>query len=149
MSAFLVTRAHMDRVVTALIDSDLCPFARTFANTLRRQLDADDIGRKLFALNGRAVRTRYAHHADMQQEGIAEAADYRWRPMFQPQAPRLDRLCTYAKALDCLAYQCSEDATIDDPLLAELRQFQTSLAFAIVTELPQYEAVPWGFDEAA
>lgn len=155
MSAFIVSQTHMHRVVTALIDSDLCPFyGSTFADELRdRPSSADRIGRKLFALNARAVRSRYSTRAEGYFDMVEAdqlAAAYRWSPAFPPTStPRLTRLCMYAKALDCLAYQCAEDGTTDDPLTQELRRYGVALAGQIVGELPQYRALPWGEEDSA
>lgn len=50
----------------------------------------------------------------------------------------------FAKLLDCLIYQCSEDATIGDPLLLALIDFSRIYKSFLVTNHDEYASAPWG-----
>jgi hypothetical protein len=47
------------------------------------------------------------------------------------------------KAMQCLVYQCSEDASVGDPHLGELVTSTHRLAARIVSMLPAYNKAPW------
>lgn len=147
MSAFIITRRAMDVVVTALQDTSHAASQRVFAGEVidHDSKVLDRIGRKLWDLNVRAVNGRYPD-LDQTSEGRELANTYRWNGTYWPTATRQQLRCRYLKALRYLAYQCSEDATINDPLLAELNQAIHDLAMQIVSDLPEYAAVPWDFD---
>ncbi len=146
MSAFIVTRRTMDVVVTALQDGQLGSGRRVFAGVVidHDSRALDEIGRKLFDLNARAVAVPYHEETN---EGHDLAKTYRWSGTYWPTSTRQQTRCRYIKALRCLHYQCSEDATYDDPIMAELTEVINDLALAIVDDLPDYAAAPWDFDE--
>lgn len=51
---------------------------------------------------------------------------------------------TFCKLLDCLIYQCSEDATRCDPLLLALIDFSRVYKSFLVVNTEEYAAAPWG-----
>lgn len=148
MSAFVVTRRTMDVVVTALQDSKHAAGQRVFAGeAINHDSNClDRIGRKLWDLNVRAVNGRYPD-LDQTSEGTELAKIYLWNGTYWPSATRRQVSCRYLKALRCLRYQCSEDATMNDPIMAELSEAINDLAIAIVSDLPDYAAAPWDFEE--
>lgn len=50
----------------------------------------------------------------------------------------------YMKLLECLIYQCAEDATYRDPLYLALKDFRNNLCFFLVHNNPHYTAASWG-----
>jgi hypothetical protein len=48
------------------------------------------------------------------------------------------------KNLGCLLYQCAEGNVPDTDLYKALRKLEGVLAKAIVIQMPEYEALPWG-----
>jgi len=121
VSAFIVTNRTMDHVIAAITSN---------ANYMpNRREDPDTIGTALFDLNARAVAGRYRDDTT----APAYAFDY----------PTDTTPIQQFKAVQCLSYQCSEDATIDDPLLAMLNDLKAALAGHIIAELPAYNAAKW------
>ena len=50
----------------------------------------------------------------------------------------------FCKLLDCLIYQITEDATINDPLRLALVDFSVSYKSFLVRNTAEYAATPWG-----
>ena len=50
----------------------------------------------------------------------------------------------FCKLLDCLIYQITEDATINDPLRLALVDFSVSYKSFLVSNTAEYAAAPWG-----
>ncbi|QRM32946.1 hypothetical protein [Microvirga sp. VF16] len=140
MSAFVVSAAHIDTIVSAAIDLELFA-ARTDHGTLERVCHETAIafGKMLLAENVRSVVHRY------RLTGSAEASDYtelvetyefRYRPCI--------RAGVAAKALDCFDYQSCETDTYETSLAYA---FTCRMAKALNKHLNGYEAAPWGIDD--
>lgn len=148
MSAFVVGPETMDQVVRLILKGGL---ARTFAGCFidsGEAKTADEIGRKLFAVNVEAVCQRYPDcRVDPSNmpgiEGAHELpANYRFSGNFKPLS-RADRIRAH-KALKCLIYQCSEGDVTETPGYAEMERLAADNAEAIVNELPEYKSAEWG-----
>lgn len=50
----------------------------------------------------------------------------------------------FCKMLDCLIYQCNEDATRNDPLLLALIDFSRIYKSFLVVNTEEYSSAPWG-----
>ena len=50
----------------------------------------------------------------------------------------------FCKLLDCLIYQITEDATVNDPLRLALVDFSVSYKSFLVSNTAEYAAAPWG-----
>lgn len=50
----------------------------------------------------------------------------------------------FCKMLDCLIYQCSEDATRNDPLLLALIDLSRIYKSFLVVNTDEYSSAPWG-----
>lgn len=50
----------------------------------------------------------------------------------------------FCKLLDCLIYQITEDATVNDPLRLALVDFSVSYKSFLVSNTDAYAAAPWG-----
>ncbi len=146
MSAMLVSYETTDRAMSAVALAT--PFVSGVA--LRDQFGcvcpegATKIGRLALALNDRAVVSRYqervpvATHASCDYVFEARAI-HTIRPAWPPHNERV----ALFKSLSFFIYQCDEDGTQDDPLLAELRKAQSAFACELVAELPAYAVAPW------
>jgi len=139
MSAFVVSRECMDRAVAGLVSLQVRKFASVDVHDAAdRQLVMTDVGCRLFAMNVRAVNGRYPNHPQQ------SAPDYTYQgPAYATEHVPSDLLVLRYKAMQCLVYQCSEDATAGDPLLGELVASTHRLAARIVSMLPAYNKAPW------
>lgn len=128
MSAFVVNKATMDRVVSDWCSDQYHPGSRFDAKQL------DDVGRKLFRLNCAAVNARYRDEPGMDplcRTYKFSRYDCPWTAM--------QRL----KAMKCLLYQCSEGKVPETPLYKELEARIASRMDEIISELPEYKAAGW------
>lgn len=110
---------------------------------------AEDIYRKLYALNIRAYNGRYADHEEPEDEE-APSIDVSKYIVHHPPEYREHgfdaRPWHYqlAKLLDFWLYQTAEDATVNDPLRLAMKEFRDGLYQFIVLNSPEYFNVPWG-----
>lgn len=110
--------------------------------------DTKDIYTQLYKLNARAYSGRYPY----------DPAD-ETPPDFPAVSPLLQRVewdgkthCfkitpdhfKYLKLLECLIYQCAEDATDRDPLYLALKEYQKNWCNFLVHNNPDYSRAPWG-----
>jgi hypothetical protein len=140
MSAFVVSTAHIDTIVSAAIDLELFA-AHTDHGTLERVCPetASAFGKMLLAENVRSVVHRY------HLTGSAEAFDYAelvetYEFRYYPCVPA----GAAAKALDCFDYQSCET---DDYEKSLAYAFTCRMAKALNKHLAGYEAAPWGIDD--
>ena len=90
------------------------------------------IGRKLFLMNRRALRSRYGCGGDIR---LAEFVFERW-----VDATPVEQF----KAMSCLLYQCHEGKVHESRLYDELNHAAGQLAQRIVQDLPEYDKASWG-----
>ena len=110
---------------------------------------AEEIYRRLYAVNVRAYNGRYAGHEEPEDE---EAPDIDIGRYIVHRGPEYRehgfavQLWHYqlAKLLDFWLYQTLEDATHDDPLRLAMKDFRDILYSFIVANSPQYVEVRWG-----
>lgn len=110
---------------------------------------AEQIYKKLYAVNIRAYNGHYASHEGPTDE---EAPDIDVSKYSVHQPPEYREhgfaVCPWhyqlAKLLDFWLYQTAEDATYKDPLRLAMREFRDNLYSFIVTNSPQYVDVRWG-----
>ncbi len=140
MSAFVVSTAHIDTIVSAAIDLELFA-ARTDHGTLERVCPetASAFGKMLLAENVRSVVHRY-HLTDSAEAcdyaELVETYEFRYRPCVPAGAA--------AKALDCFEYQSCET---DDYEKSLAYAFTCRMAKALNKHLNGYEAALWGIDD--
>ena len=139
MSAFMVNTNVMAKVVTAILlnldtfDGESTCRVKLLAAPTDEQKDAGSkIGRKLFLMNRRALRSRYGCGGDIR---LAEFVFERWAD-----ATPVEQF----KAIHCVLYQCCEGKVSDSRLYDELNHAAGELAQRIVQDLPEYEKAPWG-----
>ena len=140
MSAFVVSTAHIDTIVSAAIDLELFA-ARTDHGTLERVCPetASAFGKMLLAENVRSVVHRYhlTHSAEAcDYAELVETYAFKYRSCVQAG--------TAAKALDCFDYQSCET---DDYEKSLAYAFTCRMAKALNKHLAGYEAAPWGIDD--
>jgi xylose isomerase len=122
LSAWIVSKKHIDYVVTAAIAAELIPGSM-----------ADTTGRVLWGENVRSVAYRYSNHDHTAE--AAEVAEYTWA-----ETPVLTG-GALAKTLGCLNYQSCErpdwETTEASKLIERLRP---------AGDPPYDDDVPWGWD---
>lgn len=109
---------------------------------------AEEIYKKLYAVNVRAYNGRYEGHAE---PGGEEAPTIDMSKYILHHPPEYCKnsfaVCLWhyqlAKLLDCWLYQTSEDATRADPLRLAMGEFRDSLYSFIVMHSPQYCDLSW------
>jgi hypothetical protein len=139
MSAFIVNTNVMAKVVTAILlnldafdGEGKCRVALLGSPTDAQKEAGTKIGRKLFLLNGRALRARYGCGEHLR---LPEFVLERWAD-----ATPIEQF----KAMRCLLYQCCEGKVPNTPLYDELNRVAGELARRIVQDLPEYEKASWG-----
>lgn len=147
MSAMLVSPRQVDRAVSALALAVPIVAGVILRDEFGRvePQKAALLGRMICELNGRSVMSRYQGRVPV-PEGFGSDYVFQGRAIYTNQAARpshVERVALF-KALHFFIYQCEEDETMNDPLLAELREAFSTLARELVAELPTYLAAPWG-----
>ena len=137
MSAFLVSHATVDVILTQLELRDGEQLARLFAPFTAPEdpRDAlDNLGRQILALNLEALRARYGGN---EEDDAATAAAYSFKP--RPETPGY-----VVKQIDCLTYQCAEGDVPERPLYGALEAMRRALVDRVLADIPAYVAAPWG-----
>ena len=137
MSAFLVSHATVDVILTTLNLRDGETLARLFAPFTAPEdpRDAlDELGRQILALNLAALRARYGGN---EEDDAETAAGYSFTP--RPESPGY-----VVKQLDCLTYQLAEGDVPSRPLYGALEAMRRALVDRVLNDLPAYVAAPWG-----
>ena len=137
MSAFMVSSHLMQKVVTAVLqNTDEFATLQTFRGRLvndpptdAQRRAADDIGKRLFAMNAAAIKARY---------GILPP-----RPVFKFAGWADSTPIEQFKAMRCLLYQACEGSVPNGRLYRELNRVAGELAQRIVQASPEYEKAPW------
>lgn len=140
MSAFMVNSKTMDCAVAAILEhcDDFAGIATgrvecAFRELIARTQLGTAIGRKLFALNRRALRERYG-----------AAARVAPRYTFTPPGREISGAQRY-KCAACLQYQCAEGKVAESRLYRELDKALGRIAIDLVEASRDYERAEWGF----
>ena len=110
---------------------------------------AEDIYRRLYAVNVRSYNGRYSSHEEPADEE-APTIDGSKYIVHHPPEYREHGFAVrpwhfqLAKLLDCWLYQTAEDATYKDPLRLAMAEFRDNLYSFIVLNSPEYTAGRWG-----
>lgn len=151
MSAFVVSTSCINRVVAVICGrGEYGPIVRQFdgIDTQSRGA-ATEIGRRLLSLNIEAVMQRYPDTQD-NPAALPGDTDALWqRDHYKAAAGRAGKLDTATlidgvKALQCLAYQCSEGDVTETPLFRELTAAAGTVALEVVRRQPAYSQAEWG-----
>ena len=139
MSAFVVEDKTINGVISFVSRHDECDDIRrtikeeTGINLLERD-GPMKLGTAMFALNCNAIEQRY---------GKGEAANFRDLD-YSFRFSAVSRMQAY-KNLRCWRYQCCEGDVPETSLLyTTMNRVLDLLAHAIVADLPEFSALPWG-----
>lgn len=153
MSAFIVSPACMTRVINGLIVEHYGEVKFNDTIYYITPTDLSRLGRTLYAMNRRAVFTRYGTDAlsEMDPGDLHETYDYTQPPPpsyamhFNPLTSKhTAEFYACLKAMHCLLYQCSEGNVPDEPLFAALEAGAGELAQFLARKTQAYENAPWG-----
>lgn len=129
MSAWIVTKAHIDALVTAGLRNGC--ISSTMSGSLSNKLDeCDRIGAMLWKENHKSVNSRYAEHN--------RTPPYKFQERAIPLTP-----VEVFKAIHCLAYQSCEHSGWRK---SKAREWLDELADMESRKLPGYNDAPWGID---
>ena len=135
MSAFVVEKATIDRIVTAV-----WPWARgggsfhvaeppkALVQIIGQDCNLDALGQMLWDMNRRAVAQRYAEDPT--------PAWYNWENRASDQEQLFMSVC-------CLLYQCSEGNVPEEPLFEALDQYKVVLALKIAHQVCECQGARW------
>lgn len=160
MSAFILnldTIAQLSEFINVLNYRGLdfmFSMPQELSNALNIRNNTDDnekfIFKKLYDLNLKAVNSRYNTNDNVTDltypniNPIYKFPNYenighgKWIHKIDPWHYQI------FKSLRCLIYQCTEDATINDPLYIGLKVLERDLAFYIVSNQVDYIKTLWG-----
>lgn len=130
MSAFIVQPHTIDKAVSLIWHARGTTPLMFGSVLLTSEDDLQALATALYDLNVRAVDGRY------RETNPTPFHRFTLLPAFEDGPAR-------AKALTCLAYQCAEDATINDPLYIALDAFNERI-IAKIGKTPEYQNAAWG-----
>lgn len=134
MSAWRVSKTHIDVLVTVAIDarhpgSSFYFYHEGEGRYVTRET-ADEIGRMLWEENFRSVNHRYDESEPVPEYRFARTED---KPIVE-----------VLKGIDCYEYQSCEH---DEWESSAAKRFCDSLRDTLIGKLPGYDAAPWGWEE--
>ncbi len=151
MSAFIVTKTHIDHVVAAImeiaVENGFVTETEDKEGWFRNRL-----GQWLVDMNIRAVDCRYGEHNPVPI----------YRNTYIGKHKTIAELVQRYKAIRCLAYQCCEGNVPETPLYRQLEAAGNTVArmilgsrsngdpeadAAAIDRMPEYEDAPWGIDD--
>lgn len=138
MSAFLVSKAHIDALVFARSVCDGPGAVRT-----ARELSDDELGRKFLRENMLSLASRYNDPVDE-----AEIRRYRYDYMAGARVASANgapRVVALIKAFHCFEYQACEHREWSE---SETKAICDRIVSGLCHRLEGYDAAPWGFDDA-
>lgn len=122
MSAFLVTREHIDLIVAAVEAWD----------RFDEFVDFEELGQTLWQENARSVAYRYPNHP-------APVVRYKCRPGRYPEPDPVVVL----KQIACLRYQSCERPDWEESRACKLLG---RIEWLVISQLPGFAEAPWGID---
>ena len=120
MSAYIVDKKTIDRVVTYMTEKDKFEEFRI--------TDPNDMGQRLWQLNTDSVNSRY------NEANVCDVYKYSRTPTTAVQT---------LKSLTCLMYQSCEGDCHEKDLYQLLVKLKTQIAIDICYKLPEYDAAEW------
>ena len=128
MGAFLASEAVMQDVTTELLELGRSTGLMIDGVVPTTTHDATEAGRKLLAMNYRALGMQ-----------VPEVISF----LFRPAAASANRMARF-KALQCLRHQCDAIINAETTLFADLDRACGRSAEAVVTGMQHYHLLPWG-----
>ncbi len=134
MSAFIVEDACINRILAFMMkvsqDEGNDYSALEDVNFLKSRKEAISLGKKLHALNVKAVRHRYSDDAiqpiPYQFEELPGASD-----------------AQVLKSIHCFLYQCNEGEFDKNPLFKRMEKFAEELMYCMATNSEAYKKAEW------
>lgn len=140
MSAFLVSKKHIDFLVSAAYLWGRTNLSRYLpCGAEFKDVTCDDVGRLLWRENVRSVAHRYGPGQFDLVPGASDRAIDTYRHAFDLQAPH--QAVKVIKAIQCLEYQSCEH---DGWEQSAAHVFCRNLLSEAIRNLPGYDAAPWG-----
>lgn len=142
MSAYIVERETIDRVLTFLLEG--CDAHQNGFNGLKRWINekygydlakeshVTTLGQAMMCLNFEAVNARY------RETTPASAYEYK-----RHKSLAFVTIYQAVKSLDCFLYQCSEGNVPDTALFKMLDMVRNTWCRSIVTRTDQYDKAAW------
>lgn len=125
MSAWIVSKEHVDLIVTAMVDENLIPLGMT----------PNDVGQELWCENYASVNHRYS------EDDLADG--YVWRRHDAPTIPCAP-VGVLLKQIHCLEYQSCEHPRWET---CRARGWLRSLEGNLMSYVPGYNDAPWGWED--
>ena len=138
MSAFMVSDAHIDALVTFAVRHQVSYRVNGSRIDVTKN-NAEEIGQMLVDENYRSLNARYSERTE---EYFGKAPTYRLKITRALAVPELEPV-VILKQCDCYAYQACET---DDWEKTTAFEIIKSIKGAAVSALPGYDAAPWGID---
>ena len=132
MSAFIVEKETVDRVVTAAIKlrgQHGRPTDRVDLVYGGTEYERQELGQKLYQMNCEAVGQRYREENPI--------------PMYRFRKRITDSNIQLYKSIQCLLYQCAEGSVYKSDFYNELEQLQNRFANYILENTPEYDKAEW------
>jgi hypothetical protein len=149
MSAYIVNKAHIDALVLLgqRGPSDRAPQYPGdgwYGPYTYRDKTLDEIGTDLVCENVRSINARYPDTID-DPEHMPGPIEHYWEPTYTFN-PKVKHPTTIEglKLIACYEYQACEHAGW---ATSDAHDYCQSLRSALVSELPGYDAAPWGWPE--
>ena len=120
MSAYIVDKKTIDRVVTFMVEKDKFEEFRV--------TDPDEMGQRLWQLNADSVNSRY------NEANVCDVYKYSRTPTTAVQA---------LKSLACLLYQSCEGGCHEKELFVLLDKLKNQIAISICYKLHEYSEAEW------
>lgn len=140
MSASVISKPTMDRVISALLRSGPAVDVRT--EVMPEETDPGAIGRILYKMNLDAVMQRYPDvEGPHDAPGPIDVSGMHDLYIFDPRAS--DDPVDNLKALSCYVYQCSEGDVMERDLYRKLCAFRSEMAANITYESKAYREASW------
>jgi hypothetical protein len=138
MSAYVVHDNTINRIVTFMLECDdtidhnpLRSLSIQKTADLQTVAGAERLGKKMFALNVKAVKGCYPDKPDM----IPSSYVFDKSSVTMMQA---------IKSMSCYMYQCNEDDCQQDPLYKRLVEFHNELTHHVVQSSKEWDKAEWG-----
>lgn len=131
MSAYVVAKETLDRILSRVSQSEVDRFASEFGIEATHTA----LGRLMHDLNCFSIGERYGRKAEKEDRYKEDYEFYRM--------PTVTEIQAY-KSLRCFLYQSCEGKAESEPLYMKLESLGADWAASIVSNLPEYDNATWG-----
>lgn len=142
MSAFMVSKLHVDLIVKLALDGPRDAATRWYKPSYAA--DADKLGDILIQANLDSICARYPDIIDNPDACPGPTDQYWHEPYVYADPGYQPTIVEGLKAIACLAYQSCE---FDGWEACEAHRFCQALESELIDKLPGFNAAPWGWDK--